>query len=167
VYTLDKGVTQGTFKSPIPPNGLGLPILKFHKNKPDWLIWIGALGCTDSINNCHTEAWYSLDHGLAWKLLDTYVYDIDFAVNGDFTKWNTQGKPIDDQLIFIQSYVKKEGDIRNMSPENTNLKLSWTTDWNLGSNGMDWTVGFAIFDQFMVVALVRIIIKELRILVFF
>jgi hypothetical protein len=42
---------------PIPPNDLHLPMLDFHPDNEDWLIFTGSRGCEDFMDtNCHAEA---------------------------------------------------------------------------------------------------------------
>lgn len=144
-YTYNGGINWDWFTAPLPANGLGIPILQFHPDKSDWLIWIGSEDCTStSSGDCHTKSWYSTDHGRNWHVIDSYVKFCQWARGKNF--------PVDSQAIMCGSYKEKKGSQRSFDTSNP-LQLIWGSPFYKNKNVMFNNVaGIAVFQEFLVVA---------------
>ena len=143
-YTTDKGSSWNKFTAPLEPNSLGIPLLDFHPTQPDWLIWTGSKDCASSISStCHTTAYYSKDHGRNWKEVDSYVRICTWARDRNFK--------IDASTIFCESYKDKKGSQRSADPSSMQL-ISGANFYGSKTVLFDSIVGFATFEQYMVVA---------------
>ena len=70
-YTTNTGRSWDSRPAPLPPNALGIMILRFHPDDTDYLIWTGSEGCESTFGgNCHTVAYYSRDNGHKWYEID-------------------------------------------------------------------------------------------------
>ncbi|KAJ1818961.1 vacuolar protein sorting/targeting protein PEP1, partial [Coemansia sp. RSA 2598] len=71
-YTDDEARTIRVLHLPTAPAHLYQPVLRFHPDYPDWLIFLGQpnQGC-DSVDasSCQVEAFVSRDHGAHWSAL--------------------------------------------------------------------------------------------------
>jgi photosystem II stability/assembly factor-like uncharacterized protein len=144
-YTYNGGKNWDSFIPPLPANGLGIPILRFHPLKSDWLIWVGSRDCTTSTgSDCRSEAWYSLDHGRNWNLIDSYVKFCDWARAKHF--------PVDSVAIMCGSYKDKVGSQLAFDSKN-DLQLVWGTPYYKNKRVLFPNVaGIALFQEFLVVA---------------
>lgn len=150
-YTTDKGTTWNKFSAPADPNGLGIPLLDFHPLRSDWLIWTGQLDCGDSdSSSCRAAAYMTKDNGRNWSKLDEYVR---------VCSWGRDKKlRIDEKVIFCESYRDKKGSQRAVYQNNNPLRLVagdyfYSNKKTLFEN----IVGFATFEEYMVVAEVRLL----------
>lgn len=143
-YTTDKGASWNNFRTPLPPNLLGIPLLDFHPTRPDWLIWTGSEGCIDSSSNeCKAVAYYTKDNGRYWNKIDDYIRLCSWGRDQRFK--------IDERIILCQAYAHKRGSQKAMG-ENP-LQLIMGRDFYSNKQKLfDSIVGFATFEEFMVVA---------------
>ncbi|RIA92294.1 hypothetical protein C1645_765456 [Glomus cerebriforme] len=144
-YTSDSGTTFNPFIVPIEPNLLRIPILSFHSDKPDYLIYTGSEECNDEWSQkCHTKAYYTSNNGAKWNEINTYVRICQWARSNK--KFH---KPSD--LIICESYRDKKGSQRIFL--NNPLQLVSSKDFfKREKTYFDNIVGTAIFEEFMVVA---------------
>ncbi|KAK4055938.1 vacuolar protein sorting/targeting protein PEP1 [Microbotryomycetes sp. JL221] len=145
-YSTDKGSSWNTFKAPEDPNSLGIPLLDFHPLHADWLIWTGQKDCieTDSAK-CRAVAHYSKDNGRNWYKIDEYVR---------VCSWGRDKKlKIDEKIIFCESYKNKSGSQRSVLSNSNPLQLiSGHYFYSQKKVLFDSIVGFATFEEYMVVA---------------
>lgn len=80
--SVDGGKSFSMFKTPAVPNTFKAPVLEFHAEEPDWIIFVGNVECPSS--NCRTQAWYTQNNGLDWKELSSYVVDCEWARDAMF-----------------------------------------------------------------------------------
>ncbi|KAJ1945121.1 vacuolar protein sorting/targeting protein PEP1, partial [Kickxella alabastrina] len=77
MYTDDEARTTRTLHLPTSPAHAMGPVLRFHPDTPDWLIYHGqpnaGCGTTVDAGRCHVEAFVSRDHGAHWDALVTPV----------------------------------------------------------------------------------------------
>lgn len=143
-FTIDNGVTWSKFNAPMDPNSLSIPLLDFHPEQADWLIWTGSVDCASATSsNCHTKAFYTRDHGRSWKDIDTYVRVCTWGRDRKFK--------IDDRTIFCESYAKKSGSQRSADVGDLQL-IAGTNFYAKQQILFEAIVGFATFEQYMVVA---------------
>ncbi|PKY15605.1 Oligoxyloglucan reducing end-specific cellobiohydrolase, partial [Rhizophagus irregularis] len=145
LYTSDSGATFNEFKVPTKPNLLQIPILSFHLDKPEYLIYIGSIDCEDEWSQtCHTQASYTWNNGKDWKSLDTYVRVCQWARNKKFK--------VHQDLIICESYLNKEGSQKTFF--NNPLKLVSSDNFfkNKNTAPIENIVGFTIYEEFMIVA---------------
>ncbi|SCZ93735.1 BZ3500_MvSof-1268-A1-R1_Chr6-3g08852 [Microbotryum saponariae] len=145
-YTSDRGITWNTFTAPTDPNGLGIPLLDFHPLRSDWLIWTGQQSCTDpDSTSCRIIAHYTKNNGRSWDKIDEYVR---------VCSWGRDKRlHIDEKIIFCESYRDKTGPQR--AAYNRNNPLQLISGENFYTNRkvvFPSVVGFATFEQYMVVA---------------
>lgn len=143
-YTTNAGKDIKSMSVPKKPNLLELPILDFHPTEKAWLIYTSSEECEDEFSlNCKALAHYTQDHGEKWKPLDEYVRICSWALDTKFIA--------DKNLIFCESYEFKEGSQRSF----INNPLQFWSSNNFGKNKtiiFNDIVGFATFEQYMVVA---------------
>lgn len=152
-FTNDAGKTFQELIVPLEPNILKAPILKFHRDHPDWLIFVGSIkGCHAlSDQDCHTEAYYSTNGGKIWKSLATYVESCAWGRDALFEH------PIE-TVLFCQTYRDKRGNQRGSLPNNPLRLLRTENFFANGESGegstvvVNYSLGFALFESFMVVA---------------
>ncbi|CAG8491270.1 16400_t:CDS:10 [Acaulospora colombiana] len=129
---------------PLGPNLLELPILDYHPERPDWLIYTASEGCDRIFSDCHSVVYYTKDGGKSWNQMDTYVNKCTWARDKKFR--------VDENLIFCESYREKKGSQRSFY----NNPLRFCTSKDFFSNKVDCKfeniVGFATFEEYMVVA---------------
>ncbi|CAI2174094.1 5724_t:CDS:10 [Funneliformis geosporum] len=144
-YTDDFGETIKSLVVPAEPNGYLAPIiLDFHPSKSEYLIYTVGKNCeTFYSENCHTEAFYTRNNGETWDLLDTYVVTCSWARDKNFK--------VSPDLIFCDSYRDKKGS--QLSFINNPRQLVSSTDFFKNKKlHYQNIVGFAVFEEFMVVA---------------
>lgn len=150
-YTTDKGISWNTFTAPSDPNKLGIPLLDFHPLHGDWLIWTGSENCNNmESNSCKAIAHYTKDNGRHWYKIDDYVR---------ICTWGRDKKlRIDEKVIFCEAYRDKKGSQRAVLANNNPLRLI-SGDYFYGTKTVlfENIVGFATFEEYMVVAEVSIV----------
>lgn len=72
-YTIDRGDTFHTFDAQERPSTNGYPVLKFHPDYKDWMLWAGHPG-----KESHTNIYYSKDRGDHWQTLARFAKKCDF-----------------------------------------------------------------------------------------
>lgn len=139
---------MATHVAPRPPNSLGIPVLQFHPEHSDWLIWTGTFGdCTSpSSSDCRAVAYYSLTNGRSWDKIDEYVRTCSWAAAS--AKFNAP----DPKGIICESYKNKKGSQRSFDSSNPLELILGTNYYKSKSRLFDAVEGFAVFDEFMVVA---------------
>lgn len=144
-YTTDKGISWLQFDAPLEANGLGIPLLDFHPTRADWLIWTGSRDCSDALNsNCRAIAYWTKDNGRNWREIDSYVRTCSWARDTKFR--------VDERIIFCESYRDKQGSQRSFTTGNP-LQLIAGGDYYANKQKLfENVVGFATFEEYMVVA---------------
>lgn len=156
-YTTDTGKTWNPLSGPTQPNPLGLQVLRFHPVKSDYLIWSGSRDCTGFGQNCHVEAYYTLDNGREWKLVERYVKNCAWARDSQLHA--------DQNQIICESYRDKIGPQRAFGMENP-LELISGTDFYANKQKLfDHIVGYAVFSEFLIVAEVCILSSSFFLLI--
>lgn len=148
-YTTDKGASWNKFTAPSMPNSLGIPLLDFHPIRPDWLIWTGMAACEQSDSkNCRAIAYYTKDNGRHWYKIDEYVRICSWG--------RDKALRLDEKIIFCESYRDKKGSQRSVYADNNPLQLV-SGEFFYGTKKVLFPsiVGFATFEEYMVVAEVR------------
>ncbi|EFP90660.1 vacuolar protein sorting/targeting protein PEP1 [Puccinia graminis f. sp. tritici] len=143
-YTTDKGSSWNNLRTPLEANLLGIPLLDFHPTRPDWLIWTGSEGCIESQGeHCKAVAYYSKDNGRYWNKIDDYVRVCSWGRDKKFKA--------DERLIFCQAYQHKRGSQKAMDDNPLQL-IEGRKFYDEKKRLFDSIVGFATFEEFMVVA---------------
>ncbi|KAK9765550.1 vacuolar protein sorting/targeting protein PEP1 [Basidiobolus ranarum] len=143
--TTDRGETFKEIEVPIFPNKMNLPLLDFHPDEPDWLLFIGSTDCP----GCHSEAYFSTNHGRDWTLIETFAQKCIFEKSTKFVKAPKES-------ILCSSF-------KNKAPENDQEELIRTPDSSnplqlIFINGKERKVvfepivEFAISEEFLIVA---------------
>ena len=148
-YTTDKGNSWNTFNAPSDPNSLGIPLLDFHPLRPDWLIWTGMVDCDEvDSRNCRAVASYTKDNGRNWYKVEEYVRVCSWG--------RDKSLKLDEMIIFCESYRDKKGSQRAVYADNNPMQLvSGELFYTNKKVLFPSIVGFATFEQYMVVAEVR------------
>ncbi|OJD19790.1 hypothetical protein AJ78_00290 [Emergomyces pasteurianus Ep9510] len=138
-YTLDRGENFRKFKAPLPPNRDKLPVLSFHPEQRDWLIWTGANDCDGNGGQCHSIAYYTTNLGGEWHFLLRYVRRCEFI--------KREARGASDKIVFCEQF-------ENENPTNKHLQLLSTDDWfaekNVHYNNI---LDFATMQEFIIVAI--------------
>ena len=144
-FTKDGGRTWQWFEVPLPANALGLPILDFHPQNSDWMIWTGSRGCDAGPSpDCHAEAYYTIDHGRRWNRIDNYVR---------VCSWLRDTKlKLNPRTIVCESYSTKSGSQRSPAPGNHLQIISGAEFYSKKTVLFNDAVAFATFDEYFVVA---------------
>ncbi|PWN53321.1 Oligoxyloglucan reducing end-specific cellobiohydrolase [Violaceomyces palustris] len=144
-YTTNRGVDWNWFTAPLPANGLGIPILDFHPEKSDWIIWTGSSNCVSSTSDtCQAISYYSLDNGRNWNKIDNYVRTCSWARDARLK--------LDPKLIMCESYKDKNGNQRTFGVNNQLQLISGGNYYKQKTKLFDNVVGFATFEEYLVVA---------------
>ncbi|CCM05586.1 uncharacterized protein FIBRA_07814 [Fibroporia radiculosa] len=144
-YTEDTGKTWSSKgQGPMTPNNFGLQILHFHPKQSDHLIWTGSQGCTGFGENCHVEAFYSLNNGKSWNLIEKYVRNCAWARDKELLVDSTQ--------IICEIYKNKEGSQRFFQMDNPLELYSGSNYFDARTKLFNHVVGFAKFSEFLIVA---------------
>lgn len=142
-YTTDTAQQWLPIDLPAPPNEFGLGLLSFHPLQSDWLIYTGQQDCGDDKTNCRAEAYYSLNHGRSWNLIEKYVRTCTWARTSDLK--------IDQRLILCESYRDKKGNQKAFT--SNPLEFVEGGDYFKNRRKMfDNVVGFAKFSEYLLVA---------------
>ncbi|KAI9199686.1 uncharacterized protein BJ171DRAFT_445237 [Polychytrium aggregatum] len=108
-YTDDRlGDSESSLKkldTPAPYNTLGVEILDYHPDHPDYLVFVsGGQGCPDA-RSCFTTAHITKDHGKSWTTVDTWVQKCVWARDFGFATKN-----IPDDAVYCMGFKYKGGD---------------------------------------------------------
>lgn len=146
VYTVDAGNEWRKFDAPTPPNPLGLALLDYHPNRPDWLIWTGSRDCETALSpNCRAVAFYSQNNGRSWSELESYIRTCTWARDSRFK--------VDERSIFCESYRDKTGSQRGFDGNGNALEFVASDDFFRSRRRVfERVVGFATFEEYMVTA---------------
>lgn len=128
-YTIDRGENFDSFKAPNPMSLNKLPVLKFHTDYKDWLLWAG-----EERSHARTNIYYTKDRGDNWQTLARGARKCDFIHRMD-----------KDELIFCERYEHED-------PEQSLQLLSSETffaDEQLIYNDI---LDFATMNEFIIVA---------------
>lgn len=144
-YTTDFGRTWNPLTGPILPNSFGVPILHFHPQQSDYLLWTGNVNCAGSVSaDCHVETYFSRDNGRKWEFVEKYVRNCAWARDDELK--------IDPTQILCESYKEKSGNQRFFTSDNALELVSGTNFFNKKTKIFDNVVGFAKFSEFLIVA---------------
>ncbi|KAI0351364.1 Oligoxyloglucan reducing end-specific cellobiohydrolase [Trametes cingulata] len=143
-YTTDTGKSWQEFESPTPPNTFGLPVLHFHPQESEYIIWTGQEGCDGFGESCHMQSHYSLNNGGRWTLIDKYVRNCAWA--------RDQELRIDPNQILCESYKVKQGNQRFFGLENPLELIAGKQFYDKKIKLFDHVVGFAKFSEYLIVA---------------
>lgn len=151
MYTTSGARFWEDFEAPLPPNNFNIPLMSFHPQQSDWLIWVGEADCQDqnANSNCRAEAWYTTDNGRTWKLIERYVRQCSWARDNELK--------IDEKLILCESYRDKQGNQATFTRNNP-LELVIGGDFfvtNERKRLFEQVVGFATFSEYLLVAEVK------------
>ena len=137
-YSVNRGVTIGSFEAPAEPTRDKLSILSFHADYKDWLIWTGAVDCEGSgKGNCHNVAFFSEDRGATWEHRLRYVNKCEFIKEA--------GRGGNEKLVYCEQYQDEK-------PDNP-LQLKWSDNWFADDHRpFDDIIDFATMSEFIVVA---------------
>lgn len=142
-YTTDTAEQWLPIDLPAPPNQFSLGLLSFHPLQSDWLLYTGQKDCGSDNTNCRAEAYYTLDHGRSWSLVEKYVRTCTWARTSDLR--------IDQRLILCESYRDKKGNQRSFA--GNPLEFVEGGDFFRNKRKMfDNVVGFAKFSEYLLVA---------------
>ncbi|GJJ15988.1 hypothetical protein Clacol_010267 [Clathrus columnatus] len=144
-HTIDAGKTWNSMKVPLAASIFGAPIMSFHPQESDWIIWMGGTGdCNNFASDCHAEAFYTTNNGGKWDKIETYVKSCGWARDTDLK--------IDRQLILCESYRNKKGNQRYFGAANP-LELWEGSDFYKNKVKLfDNIVGFTKFSEYLIVA---------------
>jgi hypothetical protein len=155
-YSTDRGKNVRSFNAPTEPNR-DYPVMSFHPDNKDWIIWIGSKDCPGS--ECHAIASYTLDRGDgAWQILQRYVRKCEFIREPESTSLNLElaqkkmklpDEKAREKLIFCEA-KKHES---NEDKDNPWILVS-SSDFfkETPSTHFENVVDFATMSEFIVVA---------------
>lgn len=149
LVSTDRGKNWHHVRSaPTPPNSLGIPVLLFHPKYSDWIIWTGYWGNCSSYtsSDCRAVAFYSRDNGNNWHKIDEYVRTCNWAAA------SAKFKTPDPEGIICESYRDKKGSQRSFDNTNPLQLILGTNFYRQKQRLFDSIEGFAVFDEFLVVA---------------
>ncbi|KAL5489710.1 VPS10_1 [Sanghuangporus weigelae] len=115
-HTTDAGRSWNRLAAPVPSNTFGAPILSFNPSI-EYLIWVGDAGCDGSQSraNCHTEAYYAVNHGRSWEFVESYIRHCE---------WTREAETIrDSSQITCEVYGGKTGNQRHFNAISNSLHL--------------------------------------------
>lgn len=134
----DRAKSQHHIEMPSAPNNLRKQVLDFHSTKSSWLLYIGTKGCERGISGeCRAVAYYTEDGGSSWDELHEYVDSCQYI--------GTTKVEADADLIYCT--------VRDPETRSGDLQLISSIDY-FGSTEklFESVVGFAVFEEFVVVA---------------
>ncbi|KAF2674767.1 vacuolar protein sorting/targeting protein 10 [Microthyrium microscopicum] len=139
-YSKNRGQDVHYFDAPDIPNLKGLPILSFHEQYPDWLIWTGNQDCHPSDrSNCHVTAHVSKKNGAddSWDLLMPWVKRCQFMYR--------EGRQSKDTLMYCEHWQAEDltGPLQLLSSEDNFAKHETV---------FEDVVAFATMAEYIVVA---------------
>ncbi|KAF8527216.1 Oligoxyloglucan reducing end-specific cellobiohydrolase [Gautieria morchelliformis] len=132
-----------------PANTLGIPVMSFHPQESDWIIWIGGTpGCSDYQADCHTEAAYTTNNGRSWASIESYVKNCAWGRDTDLK--------IDSQLVICESYRDKKGSQALFTQANPLELWIGSHFYREKRKLFDSVVGFTKFSEYLIVAELQI-----------
>lgn len=139
-YTINRGDTFAEFSAPHEPTRDKVQIMSFHADTRDWLIWTGAVDCSNSNDDCHSVASYSTSRGAEWHTLLRYVRKCEFIkkeIRGVDTKL--------EQLVYCEQHTDEK--------PHTPFQLVASKDWFAQSKvHFPDVIDFATQSEFIIVA---------------
>ncbi|KAF1797441.1 hypothetical protein V8B55DRAFT_1516083 [Mucor lusitanicus] len=143
--TSDKASNFDEIKTPIPPlTYLFGSVMSFHNDDPDYVLYLGEKNCDALASNCHSEAFYSRDHGRSWASIGTYMRSCIWGREGaiDATHRNS---------IFCEQYREQSGNQLTLAG-NTVQFVSSQNYFHDKKVLFEDIVGVTVFGKYMVVA---------------
>ena len=142
----DKGVSINLFKTPSVPNSFNAPLLEFHAEEPDWIIFVGNQDCPGE--NCRTVAFYTQDNGQNWHEMMSYARDCEWARDAKF-------KNVEKTVVMCDSYAEQSGNMNHKMSRQESRVLRRSADFFSSSSEIVATdvIGFAVSENFMVAAI--------------
>lgn len=155
-YSIDRGDNIRSFKAPFPPTDEeNTPVMSFHSEDKDWIIWTGKKGCDES-DGCHTIASISEDRGDSWRTLQRYVRRCEFVkeeqrlyLTPEEDLGRKEAKKKLKKLIYCERREKEQN-----NPANNPWVLVSSRDFFNEESEVHFTnvVDFATMSEFIVVA---------------
>ncbi|CAO3618171.1 unnamed protein product [Cunninghamella echinulata] len=144
--TQDRGSNIIEINTPLPPiHNIPGTILNFHRDEPDYLLFIGEDRCDSLISNeCHSEAYYSHNNGQTWNSIGTYIRGCIWGRDGNI-------QYADHDTILCEEYREKSGNQRTFFANSLQF-ISSDNYFESRQYLFEDMVGVAIFGKFMVVA---------------
>ena len=154
-YTRNRGKNIEQLEGPdrLPISDMsGITRFAFHPKHAGWLIWIGDEDC-DHGGKCHSFAQYTKDAGSSWEPLTKYVKECSWiqGIKNDASE----------SLIYCSRYASQSGDQRDKLGETTQL-VSSENFFKDSEVKIDKIIGFAVLDEYVIVAYVDEDNKSLR-----
>ena len=154
-YTRNRGKNIERLEGPdrLPISDLtGITRFAFHPKHAGWLIWVGDEDC-DHGGSCHSFAQYTKDAGNSWEPLTKYVKECSWiqGIKNDASE----------SLIYCSRYSSQSGDQRDKLGETTQL-VSSENFFKDHEVKFDRMIGFAVLDEYVIVAYVDEDGKSLR-----
>ncbi|KAE8449229.1 hypothetical protein EG329_008396 [Mollisiaceae sp. DMI_Dod_QoI] len=156
-YSTDRGKNIRSFNAPSEPNVDGYPVMNFHPDNKDWIIWIGARDCPG--DECHAFASITTDRGDGdWPTLQRYVRKCEFIREPETGYLNLElaQKKIEvpdekarEKLIYCEVRKRESND-----PNDNPWKLVSSYDFFKEESKVHFenVVDFATMSEFIVVA---------------
>ncbi|KAK9461494.1 uncharacterized protein V1516DRAFT_676125 [Lipomyces oligophaga] len=144
VVSSNRGKTFTTYKTPTAPSTEPVPVLTFHRSRPDWLIWHGSTECSKVPQGeiCGTSTAYSKNGGKSWTNMATNTRMCSFITGLQ--------KSTDENLVFCERQVSVNRVQRSF------IQLVSTTDFLKNSKNEKQhfgdVIGFALSNDFVFVA---------------
>ncbi|KAJ3337444.1 vacuolar protein sorting/targeting protein PEP1 [Gonapodya sp. JEL0774] len=140
-------------------NRLGAPVVDFHPEEKDWLVWVGMKdGKCPGTPDCYTEVFITKDHGAHWHgPIDTWVRKCLWSRDLNFT-----APAVGKDAVYCTSYTNKNGDgfgqdgrEAGLGDQTLQLVLLEGNDGSTRTVLMQNVVEFFVISGFLVVAVVR------------
>ena len=145
--TTDTGKSWNQIQVNNPANNLNLPVMSFHPQESDWIIWMGSTpdsGCSNYRVDCHTVAEYTTNNGKSWAPIETYVKNCAWGRDTDLK--------IDSQLVICESYRDKAGNQGYFQRSNPLELWIGSRFYREKKKLFDSVVGFTKFSEYLIVA---------------
>ncbi|ORZ10539.1 hypothetical protein BCR42DRAFT_469972 [Absidia repens] len=147
--TQDRGSNFIQITTPLEPLSSILgTILSFHRDEPEYVIFIGESKCDSFMSNeCHSEAFYSHNSGKNWQPIGPYIRSCIWGRDGAI-------EHAEHDAIFCEEYHDKSGNQRTFFAN----QLQFVTSTNYFESKQylfDDMVGVAVFGKYMVVAVAQ------------
>lgn len=148
--TQDKGSNFEEMTVPLlPVINLQGNVLSFHNEEPEYLLYLGEKGCDSPMSSdCHSEAFYSHDHGRTWRSLGTYMRNCIWGHEGSVEK-------ADHHAVLCEQYREQSGNQRSFFGN----PVQFVTSNNYFKNRdvlFDDIAGVAVFGKYIIVAAVSL-----------
>ncbi|KAF7724908.1 vacuolar protein sorting/targeting protein PEP1 [Apophysomyces ossiformis] len=144
--TNDKANNFQEFHTLLPPViNIDGTILNFHKDEPDYLLFLGEKHCDSQFSaDCHSEAFYSQDGGRIWRPIGNYIRNCIWGRDGSIENAHHDA-------ILCEEYRDKTGNQRSFY-SNPIQFVSSNNFFVDKKHLFDDIVGVAVFGKYMVVA---------------